>query len=150
MVNDFGVAEGSLYIPPQRGVFTLSESIYNPGPWAVTIEAVTVQQRAPGENWWPLVPAGPVLQLTEYGRQTPAGGPAAGASLAPHQGFLLGIPVRFAHHGCSLGYGWTGLDHFYVKERFLTFTRWVSIPLDIPLTMNEPESLSVGGVVCPK
>ncbi len=41
-VNTFGLSNGDLYVPPQRGVFTLTESIQNSGPLAVTIEAVTV------------------------------------------------------------------------------------------------------------
>ena len=31
-VNTFGGATGQTYVPPQSGVFTITESIYNPGP----------------------------------------------------------------------------------------------------------------------
>jgi hypothetical protein len=41
-VNNFGGATGQTYIPPQRGVFTLTESIQNTGPQTVTIEAVSI------------------------------------------------------------------------------------------------------------
>jgi hypothetical protein len=37
---------------------------------------------------------------------------------------------------------------FCVKERFLTFTDWVAIPLETPLIFHEPEPGGTG-MVCP-
>jgi hypothetical protein len=47
LVNTFGSSSGDLYVPPQHGVFTVTESIQNSGPLTVTIEAVTVTR--PGQ-----------------------------------------------------------------------------------------------------
>ena len=51
-VNNFGGVSEDIYIPPQRGTFSLFVDIYNNGTYAVTIQSVTVPQ--------PLTPAGPV------------------------------------------------------------------------------------------
>ena len=34
----------------------------------------------------------------------------------------------------------TGIDTFYVKERFGPFTHWVTVQFPQPLTMREPEA----------
>jgi hypothetical protein len=60
-VNTVGEEVGETFIPPQHGVFTITESIYNAGPRAVTIEAVSFQSpQQAGLLAWPLIPAGPV------------------------------------------------------------------------------------------
>jgi hypothetical protein len=56
-VNTFGGATGETYVPPQRGVFTLTESIQNTGPRTVTILAVSIlspQDQVSGIAPWPL------------------------------------------------------------------------------------------------
>ena len=48
-VNTFAGATGEIYVPPQSGAFSVIPSIYNAGPLAVTIEAVSIlspQQQA--------------------------------------------------------------------------------------------------------
>ncbi|MGH3254204.1 MAG: hypothetical protein ACRDOU_02175 [Streptosporangiaceae bacterium] len=65
-VNTFGGAVGETFIPPQHGVFTITESIYNAGPQAVTIEAVSLQSpQQAGLRAWPLISAGPVHWMLE-------------------------------------------------------------------------------------
>jgi hypothetical protein len=41
-VNTFGNDQGETYVPPQVGVFTITETIQNTGPQPVTIEAVSI------------------------------------------------------------------------------------------------------------
>jgi hypothetical protein len=152
-VNTFGAHTGQLYVPPQAGVFTVTESIYNNGPKPVTIEAVSILSpqdqaiAAGGGSPWPLVPAGPVhwtLQiqgLPHAGRGR--GTSVAGATLRPGQGLLLGFPLRLSGNGaCYTTGGWTGVDTFYVKERFGPFTHWVTVQFREPLTMHEPPSVA--------
>ena len=138
-VNTFGDANGALYVPPQRGVFSLTESIQNFGLLPVTIEAVTVVR--PGQagiSPWPLRPGGTTLYLPEYGPRPATGRPVAGLSLRPGQAIVVGIPARLSS-GCYVPNGWSGATFFYVKERFLFFTRWVALRLGTRLIFHEPE-----------
>ena len=142
-VNTFGDAVGETFIPPQRGVFTLTVSIYNAGPRAVTIEAVSFRSpQQAGILAWPLIPAGPVHWiLEEYPSHQPGpyrGTSVAGLSLSPHEALLLGIPVRVP--ACFVTGAWTTVDAFYVEDRFLGFTHWVPIELPSALLMHEPAS----------
>jgi hypothetical protein len=91
IVNNFlNVTNGDTYIPPQRGVFTITESFENSGPEAVTIEAVTIlspQERTEetqGEPLSPLTPAGTVHWRDED----------AGPGLTPP---ASGVSVAFTH-----------------------------------------------------
>ena len=141
-VNTFGGAVGESFIPPQRGVFTLTVSIYNAGPEAVTIEAVSfMSPQQAGILAWPLIPAGPVHWMLEwYSRHQhgPVSGTSvAGLSLSPHEALLLGVPLRMP--ACYVTGAWTTVDAFYVQERFLGFTHWV--PIGLPsalLTRSRP------------
>ncbi len=148
-VNTFGNSNGDIYVPPQRGVFAFAESIQNSGPLAVTIEAVSVAQpQQPGISPWPLTPAGQARYFPAFNSQwSGRGRPVAGLSLRPGQSIYVGIPARMSGR-CYAPNGWTGLDVFYVEERFLFFTHWVAIPLAPPLVFHEPEP---GGanMVCP-
>jgi len=147
-VNTFGSSNGDIYVPPQRGVFTVTESIQNSGPLAVTIEAVTVSRpQQLGTTPWPLTPAGWPMYLPEYGPRPNEGRPIAGLTLGPGQAILVGIPARMSG-ACHVPNGWTGLKFFYVKERFLIFTHWVAIPLGTPLIFHEPEPRGAG-MACP-
>ena len=52
-VNTFAGATGEIYVPPQSGAFSVIPSIYNNGPLAVTIEAVSIlspQQQAAADR----------------------------------------------------------------------------------------------------
>jgi len=151
-VNTFGNSSGQIYAPPQRGTFTLRESIRNSGPEAVTIVAVTVIP--PGYHGFPLplALAGRVLYLQRYPLQPGKGGPVEGLSLAPGQVIALGIPLRMSAP-CYVPNWWAGMDSFYVQERFLSFTHWVTVPLGTPLTYQMPGPLpgySHGELVCPR
>jgi hypothetical protein len=148
-VNTFGEHTGQLYVPPQAGVFTVTESIDNNGPEPVTIEAVSIlspqaqADAAGGGSPWPLVPAGPVhwtLQIHGLPHAGPGSGTSvAGVTLPPGQGLLLGFPLRLSGDGiCYTSNGWTGVNTFYVKERFGPFTHWVTVQFPQPLTMHEP------------
>jgi hypothetical protein len=158
-VNTFGLATGDVYVPPQRGVFTIVDAIVNTGPEAVTIEAVSILSPqdqayvAKGARPWPLIPAGPVRWIpTIYhpGQSVPASGsPVAGLSLAPGEPILLGIPVRMAG-ACYDPNGWTGTNVFYVKERFLFITHWVAVTVQQPWILHEPfPPGQASGLICP-
>jgi hypothetical protein len=160
-VNTFGIATGQTYIPPQSGVFTITESISNPGPETVTIEAVSIlspqeqAQAASGIAPWPLIPAGAVHWMYEW-RDPHQAGPVsgtsvAGVSLAPGQVMTLGIPLRMPS-ACYITGGWTGTDTFYVKDRFLAFSHWVAVTLPSPLVLREPNAPDVPAkdLTCPK
>lgn len=143
-----GGSNGKLYVPPQRGVFTITESVRNSGPLAVTIEAVTATRPAePGVRPWPLLTAGQAMYVPEYGPRPKKGHPVAGLSLRPGQAIMVGIPVRMSY-ACYVPNGWTGVNVFYVKERFLIFTHWVAIPVGSPVVFHEPEPRS-SRMVCP-
>lgn len=153
-VNHFGSETGQIYVPPQGKPFTVLESIQNSGPEPVTIEAVTVlrpdQLTVPDP--WPVRLAGPVLYRPEGGAQPAFGRPVVGMTLGAGQTIQLGIPVRLTS-ACHSN-GWTGLDVFYVQERFLAFTHWVAIPLGTPLTFHQPSIVKVqpkpgGPFTCP-
>lgn len=150
-VNTFGSQTGQVYVPPQAGVFTVMESIYNNGPKPVTIEAVSILSpqkqayAAAGNAPWPVVPAGPVqwaLQIQGLPHVGPASGRSvAGVTVPPGQGLTLGIPLRLSYGGvCYVAGGWASLDTFYVKERFGPFTHWVTVQFPEPLSMRGPES----------
>lgn len=149
LVNTFGGSNGETYVPPQRGVFAFAESIQNSGPLAVTIEAVSVAQpQQPGITPWPLTPAGQARYFPEYNSQWRGRGrPVAGLSLRPGQAIYVGIRARMSG-ACYVPNGWTGIDVFYVEERFLFFTHWVAIPLVTPLIFHEPEPAGAT-MVCP-
>lgn len=136
-------------MPPQAGVFTVMESIYNEGPEPVTIEAISILSpqnqayAAAGEPPWPVTPAGPVrwtLQIEGLPQAGPASGRSvAGVTLPPGQGLTLGIPLRLSRGGvCYTTGGWVSIDTFYVKERFGPFAHWVTVQFPRPLTMHEP------------
>ncbi len=152
IVNTFGASSGNLYYPPQRGTFTITESIQNRRPEAVTIEAVAMQ-RPPAVSttiFWPLAPAGRVLYRHEYLKigDNLSERPIRGLSLAPQQAVVVAIPVRMAD-ACYEQQGWEAITVFYVEERLLTFTHWVAIRLGVPITMHEPEPRGTPGIACP-
>ena len=151
LVNTFGDAAGQFYAPPHRGVVTLRERVRDAGPEAVTIVAVTVIPPGYGGAPLPIALAGRVLYLQRYPPHPGRHGPVDGISLAPGEVIDVGIPLRMSAP-CYVPNWWTGLDSFYVEERFLTFTHWVSVPLGTPLIYQMPGPLpdySHHGMVCP-
>lgn len=87
------------------------------------------------------------MYVPEYGARPAKGRPVAGLSLRAGQAIVVGIPARLSG-ACYVPNGWTGLNFFYVKERFGFFTRWVAIPLGTPLVFHEPEARA-SGMACP-
>jgi hypothetical protein len=151
-VNNFGGQTGQFYIPPRRTAFTIVESIQNSGPTTVTIEDVSLAP--PNEAYsWPLRAAGQALYMPEYYRGKTAwrvGRPVDGLSLGPSQAIVVGIPARMSG-ACYQPNSSTGATVFYVQMRFLTFTKWVALPLGTPLLMREPEPRGNNpGLICPK
>ncbi len=142
-VNTFGASTGDIYIPPQKGPFTVWVHIGNSGPEAVTIEAVGVG--SPGL----LVPAGAVrYQLPDSLASRPFKSYRLAAGGHPGSGVMIGIPVRTDSH-CYDNKGWVHIDSVSVKERFLIFTHWVSIPLANPLILHAPGGTPrTPGAVC--
>lgn len=149
-VNNFGGATGQTYVPQQRGVFTLTESIQNTGPETVTILAVSIlspQQQADdtpaGIAPWPLTPAGTPRWMNP--EHTGPNGHIASSSgsfttsvlLAPGESLNVGIPLRMSGR-CYDPADYTGNDVFYVKERFGIFTHWVTVTVDSPWVLHAP------------
>lgn len=135
-VNTFGDSTGDLYIPPQKGVFTVLVSIANSGPEAVTIEAVRVGNP---QQSWPLVQAGAVrYELPSGSASRPLKDYRLAASGRPGSQVVIGISVSTASHCAVKNHGWVHIESVLVEERFLIFTHWVSIPLMNPLILRPP------------
>jgi hypothetical protein len=146
-VNTFGNAQGETYVPPQLGVFTITETIQNTGPQPVTIEAVSILSPAEQANQArgippsPLTPAGPVRwqNMIPHQPAPTSGTSVAGLSLRPGQDIYVSIPVRLSGTCYEPGsYDTTGA--LYVKERFLAFTHWVAITFDTPFIFRHPSN----------
>jgi hypothetical protein len=144
-VNTFGGEQGEIYVPPQLGVFTLTETILNTGPQPVTIEAVSIlspadqANQAHGIQPSPLTPAGPVRWQNMLPLQPAptSGRSVAGLSLRPGEDIYVGIPVRLSGT-CYDKQGFETTDVMYVRERFLTFTHWVAVTFQIPFIFRQP------------
>jgi hypothetical protein len=139
-VDTFAGQDGVYYIPPQPGPFTVSESITNTGPRRVTILAVLL---LPPGSAFPVMPAGESRWMPMTGEPRGGGQPINGLVLQPHQFVRVGIPVRMRYR-CTDAEGWSTLDSFYVHERFLTFTRWVQLPLGTRIAMRQPRAAATG------
>ena len=141
IVDNSGGGPGEYYVAPQLGRFTIVASVENVGPTAVTIEAVTTEP--PGTvGQWPVVAAGRVLALPEYhGPGQPVwttGRTVRGLSLGPNQAIIVGLPVRMTYR-CYLPNSGASITALFVEEQYLEFTHWVTIPLETPVMMREPE-----------
>jgi hypothetical protein len=161
-VNNFlNVSNGDTYIPPQRGVFTITESFGNSGPEAVTVEAVTIlspdeqAEETKGEPLSPLTPAGAVRWRDEDlgpGMPPPtSGNSVVGLTLAPGQDIVIGMPLRISGPCYEPGSS-TEADAFYVKVRYLSFTHWVAVPFQAPLLLLQPAAVGqqpAKDFVCP-
>lgn len=121
---------GGTYIPPQRGVISLTESIRNIGTHAVTIVSVGFDGPQPQL-------AGKVLNVTAYVTQF-HGQPRTNfkpepvdfSTRGPGQFMALEIPLRVpVCAGDQRAGALVSTDVFVVKERFLGFTHLVRIPL---------------------
>ena len=149
MVNNFGGQNGELYIPHQRRTFAAMVSLGNSGPYAITIEAVSIR---PQHGGFPqaLTPAGPPLYWTSrMTTGTPdSGRPIAGFVLKPRDGIYVAVPVRTPR--CYIPRAFQIVEYFYAEMRFGPFTKGVRIPLRTPLLLNLPAEppKPAQGVVC--
>jgi hypothetical protein len=149
-VNSFAHFEQDVYVPPHQGRFGLTVSIMNDGPMTVTIEGITLP---PGYTGVAL--AGPVLRFLP-------GGPASDVEgrrevlrplpLDPSENMLFGLPLRV--WPCGFRGQYEVIPGFVVRERFLWFTRTVTLPFDpLPqetgeLIVNVPARSGQPGIVC--
>jgi hypothetical protein len=158
-VNTFGNDQGETYVPPQLGVFTITETIQNTGPESVTIEAVSILSPAEQDNQAqgilpsPLTPAGPVRwqDMIPHQQAPVSGNSVAGLSLRPGQDIYVSIPVRLSGT-CYDKQSFDTTDALYVKERFLSFTHWVAITFDVPYIFRHPSPPGgepAGNLTCP-
>jgi hypothetical protein len=119
-----GPSPQDLFVPPQRGTFALSFTMFNDGTHAVTIEAVTQQ---PGS---PLIPADPVLYFVDSLRNEEKSAPGRvlrSLTLRPGQDIMVGMPLRTSR--CGYRHLTTIVTTVLVRERFLIFTRTVALPI---------------------
>jgi hypothetical protein len=125
-VNIFGSRRGDIYIPPQRGTFSISGTIANTGTHPVTIVSATP-------------PTGLGLAQSGPPRYAPLGPPYSSAApfsnsrplhdlvLQPGQEVLVGFPVHM--WPCAPADAvWYSVTDFTVTTRYLTFTRTVEVP----------------------
>jgi hypothetical protein len=136
-VNDLGGFHEDIYLPPQRGVFSLFADIANNGSYPITIESVALPQGGP-------ILAGPVRYSTPgMGGSNEIPPPTSrmlhDVVLLPGHEMYLGFPVRT--WPCASRDIWTGLQSFNVRVRFALFTRTVAVPWGDrgdSLIMHEP------------
>ncbi len=129
LVNNVGGFHEDIYIPPQRGVFSLFVDVRNNGSFPVTIESLTVP--TPG-----LYLAGPVRYSTlGMGGSNQIPPPTSRVLhefvLRPGQEIFVGLPVRT--WPCAETNEWSEVTSFNVKMRYLWLTRTVALPWG-PLT----------------
>ena len=120
-VNTFGGVHDDLYAPPQRGWFSIEVEVLNGGPFAVTIESVTM----PGG-----LLVGKVRSYTafSYPRTQPTLRDVRGLVLPPHSALHIGISLRT--WACARQGAWIRIYGFTVTEDFLGFTQSAVLPLD--------------------
>src|SRR5262245_35766989 len=147
-VNDFGAQTGEQYIPHQRRTFVAMVSLGNDGRYAITIDAVAI--RPPHEGFpQALTPAGPALYWTSRMAARPdRGRPIAGFVLKPGDGIYVALPVRTPR--CYIPRAFQMVKYFYAEMQFGPFTKWVRIPLRLPLLLNLPAEppKPAQGVIC--
>jgi hypothetical protein len=136
-VNNLGGFHEDIYIPPQRGTFSLFGDIANNGTFPVTIKSVSLPPGGP-------VLAGPVRYSTPgMGGSNEIPPPVSrvlhDVVLKPGQEMYVGLPVRT--WPCAQTDIWTGIQSFFVTMKFALFTRSVALPwghLGDSLIMHEP------------
>jgi len=128
-VNTFGNLPGELYLVPQRGVMTLSVTLRNNGPMAVTIESVSIDRQLPLAGQPRYLE---VFPSTRIGFSA-VRGPVDGITLWPGQTIVVGIPVHVPDCVNKTATPYRIISSFIVRERFLVFIRTAAIPTAIPL-----------------
>jgi hypothetical protein len=135
MVNTFGRYREDIYVPPQRGAFSLLVTVANNGSHSVTIVSAAPP---PG-----LRSAGPARYLasgppvTQGGRQVWR--VLHDYQLRPGAEMEIGMPMRT--WPCAQLYGWQAIPDFDVRMRFAGFARTVQLPWGMSgdaLIMRQP------------
>jgi hypothetical protein len=127
LVNTVGGLHEDVYIPPQRGTFSLFADVTNNGTHPVTITSVRLP---PGS---PISLAGPVRYSTtgmgpnpENQMPPPVSRVLHSVVVQPGDELFLGFPVHM--WPCGQKYGWASLSEFDVTMKYLTFTHTVAVP----------------------
>ncbi|MDA8322766.1 MAG: hypothetical protein M0030_23595 [Actinomycetota bacterium] len=123
-VNNLGGFSRDIYIPPQRGPFSLLAALRNDGPYPITIESVSLPAGGP-------VLAAPVRYSTPGMDGTseippPVSRVLHAVRLGPGQTMFLGFLVRTSP--CAQRNYWMRVPSFSVRIGFGPFTRTVPIP----------------------
>ncbi len=150
-VNQFGDYRYDYYVPPQRGIFTFVISIRNNGSRPVIIEGLRVDALA-------VRLAEPVRYTTAFytgnapvSNQLPSGSPVLhDVTLGAGKSIAVAIAMRTAQCA-SRNAGWTSIQSFFVKERFLFFTHTVALPWSMDggaLIMHVPGGRPGPGAIC--
>ncbi len=124
-VNNLAGFHEDIYIPPQRGTFSLFADIRNNGAHPVTIVSASLGSISG------MALAGPVRYSTPgMGGSNQIPPPASrvlhDVTLGPGQEMFLGLPVHM--WPCATIGSWQGVPDFYVTTRYLTFTHTVAVP----------------------
>jgi hypothetical protein len=143
-VNTFGNLPGELYLPPQRGIMTLSVLLQNNGPLAVTIESVSIDPSLP------LAGKPRYLDVTDSVSSmfSAVRGPVAGTILRPGQTIVVGIPVHVPDCVNKTSTPYEMTSSVLVTERFLVFLRTAAIPIPTPLIWLPGYAHPTSGYTC--
>jgi hypothetical protein len=146
-VNNFGNLPGQLYLPPQRGVMTLSVVLRNNGPLAVRIKSVSIDPYLP-------IAGEPLYQelIPDVGGMFSAvRGPVNGITLRSGETIVIGIPVHVRPCVSKQATPYLMASSFVVTERFLVFTHTAEVSIGpAPLIWQPGLSASAAGTVCAK
>ena len=125
VVNTFGYYRQDIYIPPQRGVFSLLVTVANNGSRSVTIVSAAPPPLS-------MQPAGPVRYLASSSFSAASGSMREvwrvlhDYQLRPGADVEIGMPVQT--WPCEQMDGWQYVTDFDVRMRFAGFTRTVQLP----------------------
>jgi hypothetical protein len=143
-VNTFGNLPGELFLPPQRGVMTLSVVIRNNGPMAVTIDSVSI------DPYLALAGKPRYLEMVTSVNTplSPVRGSVAGTSLQPGETIVVGIPVHVSDCVSKTTTPYMMTGSFLVRERFLMFTHTAAIRIPTPLIWLPGSASTAPGTTC--
>ena len=92
---------------------------------------------------WPVRLAGSVRYFLANAQTLSSALFRSGMSLAPNQGLVFGVPLRFSTT-CFYN-GSTSTSQVWVEESYLTFSHWVTVPFYPPLVMKIPDPVGTPG-----
>jgi hypothetical protein len=155
IVNNFEHMRGQIYIPPQPAAHgALSVSLTNTGPYAVTIESVSMPLYPNALNDL-TSPATYVPLAGDNPKQATGSSPhIAGATLRP--GENVGIRIPFRTPSCWMG-GRSIVSTFLVTTKFLWWTHTFAVSWTLPSDPNGgaiisqlPDPNADPGALCPR